>query len=176
MNDYSKKLIVLTTDDKVKTIDYNRENEESGYKALSDAVDGFIEYCGHIDLPLGMKTVKADVICNEEFLLRDDEKFNKVNAMASFLCGQPIYGDVVIAMTDNEGDTIGFDDVWVINEDGTKEQDICECWWVEDTLLRFRNANIDALKEFHMEYDDNKPEPFYEVTSLDSEDFNYDER
>jgi len=151
------KILVLTPDDTVKTADYK------DYSSINDEVHGLYEVFHEDKLPMIIGD-DLDIVffCNEEFLIRDDDEFNKINAVASLLSGQEIRGNVVIAvneLTDDGYDSRGFE---YMEEDvggGEIEEAICEHWLAEDTFLLFINQNADALKELHEKFDNNKSEP-----------------
>lgn len=154
-----KKIVVLKAEgDKVETVDYD------GYKSISAVTDGLIEHFRDEKIPTPLGNLNATLYCNEEGLLREDLK--TVNAIATLLYGQPIYGDVAVLKDLGDGDDTGFEYKEEEN-DGVKEETICECWFVEDAFMLAINGNKDKLAELHKQYDDNKPEPFIMVTSMD---------
>ena len=155
-----KKIVVLKAEgDKVEIADFE------DYKSIQNVVGGLMEHFWDGTLPMANgKDMKAIMYCNEEGLLRDDLK--TLNAFATSLYGQPIYGDVAVLKDLGNGEDTGFeykeDEV-----DGVKEEAICECWFVEDVLALSINHNRDKLEELHRQYDNNKPEPFIMMTSMD---------
>lgn len=154
-----KKIVVLKAEgDKVEIADFE------DYKSIQNVVGGLMEhfYDTTIASPFEKYRLPAIMFCNEECLLRDDLK--TVNALATALYGNPIYGDVAVLKDLGNGDDTGFD-YKTLEPDG--EETICECWMVEDYLTRLINNNKDTLEKLHKQYDDNKPEPFFMVTSMD---------
>lgn len=153
--DKERKQIILTPNDEILHENY------AGYESLSKGVGGCIGICTTQNIPIFPKPVKADFYCNDEFLLINDEKFSKCNAIATLLSGQPIYGNVVIVKNIGE-DNIGFE---YLSKDG--EEEITETWMIEDALMRFKNDNIKNIEQIHEEYDNNKPEPHFEFYEWD---------
>lgn len=159
-----QKMIILTPDDTVKTADY--EN----YDSLHNAVDGLYEVFHEDKLPLdmiGKKPLDISFYCNEEFLIRSDEKFEKINAIASALAGQEIRGDVAVLVrteTPDGYDIRGFEYLEEEVGDGEIEEAICECWCAEDTFMLFASRNKEALCDLHKRLDNNKSEPHFEFT------------
>ena len=160
-----QKIIILKSDDTIESKEYK------GYDSIHDAVDGLIENCGRTQLPLAIgKPLSVSFWCNEEFLIRNDEKFDKVNAIASTICGQEIRGDVAVTVdvwNENGLDSRGFKYLEEEVGDGEIEEAICEHWLAADTLLLYINQNKDILKEMHEKYDGNKSEPKYEFQVLE---------
>lgn len=166
-----EKIIVITSDDTIETRDY------SGYESLSEGVKGRIEYLTVLkDMPLGLQKRNIDVICNEEYLYLEDESCLKVNPIATYLNnGRLVFGNVVLAISLPDGENKGFD--YIEAEDG--DEDICECWFMEDTLLRLKQ-HLDHegyIKDCHEKFDNNRPEietpkviPFDEFDDFFGED------
>ncbi len=148
-----KKLILITPEDEVKNAPYE------GYKDVSNGVDGVISRLTTLDIETPIGNIECDVYCNDCFLIED--RFDKCNAIATILTGTPIYGNVVILQRDGLDRNKGFE--YFENEEG--EEDLCECWFVEDRIMLYANRNRDVLKEVHESLDKNKPEPTFEVRS-----------
>lgn len=159
----SEKIIVITPNDTIELQDY------TDYKSLQQAVNGMIERFHSDRLPIGAGGLKIDLFCNEEFLLIESEEFNKVNAVASLMSGQEIRGNVAVTVYAGDGESRGFEYKEAMI-DGEMQEDICECWVAEDLVMRYIAANRSALKELHDRLDNNKSEPYFEITSWDSKD------
>lgn len=154
-----KKIVVLKAEgDKVETVDYD------GYRSIYAVTDGLIEHFHDEKIPTPLGNLNATLYCNEEGLLRGDLK--TVNAIATLLYGQPIYGDVAVLKDLGDGEDTGFE-YKETEENGVKEETICECWFVEDAFMLAINKNKNKIEALHKQYDDNKPEPFIKVTSMD---------
>ena len=155
--DKEPRMVILTSEDKVTNKPYK------GYETLSEAVSGCIERCGSIEIDggCGSGILECDIYCNDEFLISDDEKFDKINAIASALTGQAIYGNAVILPREGLDSNRGFE---YLSVDG--EEQILECWLAEDQLMLFANRNREGFKEMHKDYDKNKPKPKFVVKDL----------
>ena len=158
----SGKILILTPDDTVESKDYK------DYSSINEGVGGTYEMFHSDKIPMVIgDDLEVAMFCNDEFLIRDDEKFNKINATASLLSGQEIRGDVVVTVnhyTDDGYDSRGFEYKEEDTGDGEIEEAICEHWLAEDTFLLYISHNADALKELHEKYDNNKSEP--EITFI----------
>ena len=158
-----KKLIIIGTDDKIKIAPYE------GYSSITAGVGGGLMELFHTDkIPCPLGNIPIDFYCNEEFLYREEDNFKKCNALATAIYSggsTPIYGDVVIVKRVAD-DVAGLD--FVRTPEG--EEDLCECWFVEDILMRYANQITKELGEIHSVYDDNRPEPSFEFYSLDDVD------
>lgn len=143
------KIIILTSDDKVQTADY------TDYKSLQNAVEGLIEHFNtlpNVQLVPIEPPIKIDMWCNDEFTYSDTESCKKINALATALNGgNVIYGNVALTVAMPYGESRGFKHIE--NEEG--EEDICECWFMEDRLLLMRNSmeQDGVLKELHEQFD-----------------------
>lgn len=169
---HTGKLIVITPDDTIETKDY------VSYESISDAVNGSFEHLHSmrpedadlqysINVPIepilsvdGKSEVPVDLFCNDEFLVDSSEEFDKINAVASQLLGQEIRGNVVALVYEGGGENRGFEYKEYTEVEGAEpEEDLCECWGVEDTLLKYINSTKENLQELHKQYDNNKSEP-----------------
>ena len=151
------KMIIVKPDETVVSVDYE------GYDSIHKAVDGLYEiFQNNVDLPVGfLGKVKTTFYCNEEFLCRDDEKFDKINAFATLVTGLEIRGDIVILPQKENPDGIdcrGFEYLEEEN-DGEIEEAFCEHWFAEDTIMRYISKHKDKLNELHERYDNNKSKP-----------------
>jgi len=151
----NENIIVITPDDTITTANYN------GYNSLKEVVDGCIErfHCMELDFSLPHLEEK-DVLginfyCNEEFLISDDEQFDKVNAIASLISGQEIRGNVAMTACD------GYD------EEERGFQQGRETNVMEKILERYVEGNKEKIANLHKEFDGNKSEPTFEVMSYD---------
>lgn len=160
------KIIIIHSDDHISNADYN------GYESLQKAVGGLAEFFHDTKIAVepslcdGNETLPLVMFCNEEFLIDDDPKFDKVNAVASLMCGREIRGDVAVVVDSGNGDSRGFKYKEYIEEGHEPEEDLCECWAVEDTLMKYVNAYREELQQLHKTYDNNKSEPkieFYQI-------------
>lgn len=160
-----EKIIIITPEDNIKLADYN------GYESLSGAVDGTISRFYEIELSVypfladGKDFLPVELYCNDDFLIKDDKQFDKINAVASSISGQEIRGNVAMVVKNGENDR-GFR---YIEEDahGKTEEALCECWSAEDTILYYINTNKDKFKEFHSKMDNNKSKSSFEITNLE---------
>ena len=142
-------LITLGVDETIGQMPY------TGYPSMRDAVGGFIEHCGDIQ----DKKMNYSVWCNEEFLYIDSSEFKTLNAIASAVCGQPIYGPAFIAldtMTDEGMDSVGF------------SLDSPELKRVEGMLDHFVKTHSSDIKRMHEQLDNNAPEPRAVIMSFSS--------
>lgn len=139
------KILVITPKDEVELKDY------TGYESLSDTVEGTISYFHKADFD----NLKTDMICNDEFLL--DDRFNEVNAFATLLSGQVIYGNVAMIVYKGHGENRGFE---------YKNNDItCEAISLKMALENTMKDGLcsEMLKLYHEKYDKEKPEPKIQV-------------
>ena len=152
--------IIIDGNDNVTTKEY------TNYKDINDAVGGVFSRCGSIGIEIPFQgNVKCDIFCNDEFLISDDEQFDKINAIATLMTNQDIRGNVFILVNEGE-DNRGFE--YIETPDG--EEDICECWMAEDLLMRFITNNREIIEQIHKDFDGNKPEPRFELYDLDDMD------
>ena len=154
------KLAVISSDDTISFKDYHGEYEElCDVIASSDGEHTMIEHFGDISVPKvdGMSVSRQNGImwCNEEFLIVEDEKFKNLNAVASLLSGQVIYGDVALVIDDGEGGDFGFN-----------EQ---EAELMKNSVEQFCEEHKQELEQLHKQYDNHKPEPFFAVSSFEVE-------
>ena len=150
------KMIIVKPDETVVSVDYE------GYDSIHDAVDGLYEIFHRTDLPVGfLGKVKTSFYCNEEFLCRNDEKFDKLNAFATLVSGLEIRGDIVILPQKETPDGIDCRGFEYLEEEncGEIEEAFCEHWFAEDTVMRYISKYKDKLNELHERYDNNKSKP-----------------
>ena len=150
-----QKALVFTPDDTIETVDYE------GYRTIQDVVDGSYDTCGHIDFGFEDKpseaTLHLTMFCNDEFLIRNDEKFDKVNAVASLLYGGELRGNVILTVdveTEDGIESRGF----YYHEVSGKEA-ICEHAIAYDTFEKYIEENKDEIQALHEKLDMNKSEP-----------------
>ena len=158
------KIIIITPDDTIKSMDY------VNWETLQQAVGGNFEHFHSDKLEIPMfDNIPISFWCNEEFLIRDDEKFDKINAVATLLCGQEIRGDVAVSADENSLDGVrsrGFKYAEEEN-DGEIEEAICEHWFAEDTFMLFINRNKDAIRKVHEELDNKKARPTMKFIAME---------
>lgn len=142
-----KYVIAINADNTIKAVEY------TSYHTLNDIVDGWYEQCGRFVMQNKMWLI----FCNEEFLLRDDIHFN---AVATVLCGCPIYGNVVIAVDgyneDNERDAIPVDKEFA-------DMSV-------DSLHSLVSYLTNDLQNLRAKYNDNKPKPQATIISFSPEE------
>lgn len=134
------KLVILTINDTVETIDY------TGYDSINNAVGGFIEHFW--DFPNTSDTFFS-FFCNEEFMLKNDEQFNKFNALAYLICNKIIYGNVAVLV---DPDYEKCDDLDAV-ERGLTEEEVNTFEIYVQTLVNNTDTTLDEL---HKQYDSNK--------------------
>lgn len=135
------KILIITPKDKVEFKDY------TGYESLRNTVEGTISYFHKTNIG----NLKVDMICNDEFLL--DDRFNEVNAFATLLSGQIIYGNVAMVVYKGHGENRGFE---------FRDNDItCEAISLKLALENTMKDDLcsEMLKLYHEKYDKEKPEP-----------------
>lgn len=150
LNTELPKILIITPKDKVELKDY------TGYESVRDTVAGTISYFyrTHID------NLKVDMICNDEFL--SDDRLNEVNAFATLLSGQVIYGNVAMVVYKGHGENRGFK---------YKDNDItCEAISLKLALENTMKDDLcsEMLKLYHEKYDKEKPEPKIQFKSCKS--------
>jgi hypothetical protein len=141
----SQKFIVITDDEQVLLEDYN------GYEGKRALTGGIFEHFFSQDVNLnGKNDVQIDFWCNEEFLYLDE--YQKLNALASIISGDVIYGPAVLDVLDDpyEGTNRGFTEK--------------EAAHLKTILEVTAKINQGMLKKMHEQYDYNKPDPRFEVT------------
>ena len=151
--DDMQKAIILTPDDTVEAVDYE------GYTTIHNAVDGIYQTCGGTE----WENFNLTIFCNEEFLIRDDEQFDKLNAVASAIYGGEIRGNAVVLIdveTSDGIDSRGFE---------YAENENCECSRFIKYAEAFIEYNKENLNELHQLMDgrENKSEPQGTVISVD---------
>lgn len=158
------KLIIIHSDDTISNADYN------GYESLRDAVGGLIEHFYDVNIPVepnlcnGKETLPLVMYCNEEFAIDNDEKFDKINAVASLISNMEIRGDVAVVVDAGYGESRGFEYKEYAVDGCEPEEDFCECWAVEDTLLALINNRKKELEKIHKDFDNNKSKPHIEIS------------
>ena len=92
-------IIVLKANDTMTKKPYE------GFESLRETVEGTISYfhSAVVQTILG-KRLNVDMICNDEFAIDNDEKFDKVNALASVMSGQEIRGNVAVIVDLENGE------------------------------------------------------------------------
>lgn len=138
------KLIILTTNDTVKVVDYR------GYDTISEAVNGYIEHFW--DIPNKTKDTFLSFYCNEEFMLKNDKPFDKFNAIAYLICNEIIYGDVAVIV---DPDYEKFDDDSVTERGLTNDEVDFFNNYIQE-LISHSDISVDEL---HKEYDNDTNKP-----------------
>ena len=127
-------IIIIHNDEKISRAEYN------GLESLQKGVGGYIEIGGVESFKLNGKEVGIIFYCDEEFLLKNDGKEAKINALASSLVNNPIYGDVVLIKKGTGEEEEAFDDK--------------ECDELENQLKTYRKENwVEELYKWHKMYD-----------------------
>lgn len=151
----SEKMIIITSDDKLKSVDYN------GFESLSREIangDSF-SYCGRQDIPTipaladGKDHIEAIFYCDDNCAISNDARFDKINAVATLITGNEVCGDVAMLFHEGNGVTRGFKYFEEEVGDGVFEQALCEHWTVEDTLMRFMHDCKEDIQKLHKEGD-----------------------
>lgn len=138
-----------------ETISFVDVDEKDLYMYISDAVDGGTELCFGLSIPVANKKEGKEALlpivafCNDEFLISNDEQYDKINAMASLISGKEIRGNVAILYDKQNGDSRGFV--------GCEKEIIKK--FVEHTREMFK----DEIKMLHKEFDNNKSEPKFVI-------------
>lgn len=164
INMADSKLIIIHSDDTISKADYN------GYESLQKAVGGLIEHFDSINIPVeptmcnGKESLPVVMYCNDEFAVCNDEKFDKINAVAFLISETEIRGDVAIVVDAGYGESRGFEYKEYAVDGCEPEEDFCECWSVEDTLLAFINNRKKELEKIHKDFDNNKSKPHIEFS------------
>lgn len=140
-----ERVIVIRTDDTIETLEIDGNNDAALLNAISDTVGGLFDRFATTTFPCQPCQLEGAFYCNDNGM-NDDSL--ELNALATFYYGgRPIYGDVCVTkvVDSRRGQEGGFD--YKETEDG--EEDICECWLVEDSLLLTRNraeSTLDLLR------------------------------
>lgn len=147
----SEKIIVVTSDEKIETVDY------TDFISIQRAVNGSFELFATSQMAVD-KDIILDIclFCNEEFLIDDSEEFDKINAFGTLLSGKEIRGNVAILIDTLNCDNRGFESL----ENSNNEEALCECSIVKKILEQFIFDNKEKVKKLHDKYDNNKSNPF----------------
>ena len=127
-------IIIIHNDEKISSAEYN------GLESLQKGVGGYIEVGGVRLFKLGGREVGVILYCDEEYLLKNDGKQVKINALASSLVNNPIYGNVVLIKEGMGEEEDPFDDK--------------ECDELINQLKAYRKENwAGELYKLHKRYD-----------------------
>lgn len=126
--------------------------EYKNYNTINELVEGWYEICGRF----AAAGIMCFIFCNEEFLFDDNAKFN---AVASLLSEQPIYGNIVILEDGYDPEQCDRDSMPLNEEQANKVKEALS------VLIHHFSAKLDEL---HLRYDDNKPEPKFQVKAIDA--------
>lgn len=72
------------------------------------------EFCGHETIPVdpqyeeGEEEVKVSTYCSRDLIISEDERFDKINAVASLLMEKEIRGNLVVLADEGKGKNRGF--------------------------------------------------------------------
>lgn len=163
VKDDKDKIIVVTPNEEVLEFDYE------GYKTTrhcvcrdehgnDDGDDYPIEHYWSGKIGTALFPIECLGWCNEMFLISEEEKFNKLNAIGSMISGQEIRGCICFTKDIGRGEDKGF----AYREYENGEQDISETWLIKDSLLGYIEHYKDKIKELHKKYDNKKSEPYVE--------------
>lgn len=151
-DEIQQQMVILHPDE---TISFVYFDEENSYEYISDAVDGGIELCFGLSIPVANKKEGKEALlpivafCNDEFLISNDKQFDKINALASLISNKEIRGNVAVLYDKQNGDSRGFV--------GCEKEIIKK--FVEHTREMFK----DEIKMLHKEFDNNKSEPKFVI-------------
>ncbi len=150
-------MLIITPDDEILMQPY------TGYEDSRKAVQGYIETLPVVPFFADiftraeepeMRTVKCHYICNEEGCYAPTGYDEKVNAMASLMYGQPIFGAVAV---------LKLAEIPVIEDGEVSYTDIDDAGFTENEANYLKTALEKAfepirekLKEIHKELDDAK--------------------
>ena len=140
-------MIVIDPNDEIRLWDY------SDFNSIHEAVDGCFETCS----VFGALDVMCVAFCNDEFLLRDDLKFN---ALGMLISNQPIYGNIVILENGysphGERDSYPFD--------------LLKATSISMVLEELKKQFMPILKGYHSQFDNYRPDPQTGVFVLSDEE------
>ncbi len=151
-------LIYLTPQDEIKTQPYK------DYDSIREALNADHFEVAATDIPTGLGNKTMALYCDEEFLINGTDP--TVNAYASIICKQPIYGNAVLLMNtidnpDGKPDCRGF-------ETGVTNV-FSELDFIKKNIENaFDSPQLKkAAEELHKEFDNNMPEPQFEFIAYD---------
>ena len=125
------------------------------YHSINEVIDGCFECCG----VFGALDSMCITYCNEEFLFREDLNFN---GLASIICGQPIYGNLVIMKDEHNS----------YGERDSSPFDLIQATGICMVLEKIKEKFMPIIKELHSQYDNKRPEPKAHVTITPQEENN----
>ena len=143
-------LVIRAKDEKIEEFPF----DENKIRKMLDIPNGF----SRDDHPM-IPNKEVVFYCNDNFCYLDEEPYNTVNAIGSLFYGYPIYGDVVVATErfteEKEGyDWEGFKKIEHLDkETGEWEEDLCESWFITDSIKLIKNKNRDKIAKLHERYD-----------------------
>lgn len=125
--------VTISPDDRVTKTEYN------GLKSIQEAVGGYIECITTRMFKVNNCYYSVVFYCDEEYRLKNMDKYCKVNAVASLLSGTQVYGNVVVMPVEGDDDTNGYDEE--------------QCNAVMGYLSNLINAAKVMVGEYHKHYD-----------------------
>ena len=160
----SEKILIVTNDEKIEMMDY------TDYQSIQKAVNGSFQLLAVTKIGVnpiyshGKYYLDVCLFCNENFLIDDDEEFDKINAFGSALTGQEIRGNVAILIDTLDCDNRGFEYLEE-EKNGKPEEALCECWAAKQSIEQHMRYNEKRYAELHKKYDKNKgnPEMSYKI-------------
>ncbi len=150
-----QKALVFTPNDEINSVEYK------DFRTIGEVVGGTFETCTKIQWNNEENQLTSPLnltmFCNDEFLVRNDKEFDKVNAVATLLSNTEIRGNVILladSYTEDGIESRGFE---FAEENG--EELLCEHMLVFDTFEQIIADNKDKLQEIHKALDNNKSIP-----------------
>lgn len=150
-----QKMIILTPDDEILAKEYSNDF------SISDAVEGEYSELDIFEIPVlpflcnGQSKMKVELFCNDGFIIK--KRFDKINALASLISGQIVYGNVAVLKYKNEEEyPVGFE----CKEEASNKkiaETISECWCVEDIFFEYMDKHFDEIEKLHSMFDKFKP-------------------
>ena len=154
----SEKILIVTNDEKIEMMDY------TDYQSIQKAVNGSFQLLTVTKIGVnpiyshGNNYLDVCLFCNENFLIDDDEEFDKINAFGTVLTGQEIRGNVAILIDTLDCDNRGFEYLKE-EKNGKTEEALCECWAAKQSIEQHMRNNEERYAELHKAYDKNKGNP-----------------
>ena len=145
----SEKILIVTNDEKIEMMDY------TDYQSIQKAVNGSFQLLAVTKIGVnpiyshGKYYLDVCLFCNENFLIDDDEEFDKINA---------------ILIDTLDCDNRGFEYLEE-EKNGKPEEALCECWAAKQSIEQHMRYNEKRYAELHKKYDKNKgnPEMSYKI-------------
>lgn len=158
-----QKAIIFTPDDNIESVDYK------DWHTINEAVGGTFQTCGNISFGHPEKSfeeaLQLTMFCNDEFLVRDDKEFEKVNAIATLLSDEEIRGNIILVADVETPDGIASRGFEYAEANG--EQLLCEHMLVFDAFEQFIANHKEEIQNIHKALDMNKSEPMAMIISAE---------